>query len=254
MTLAVKPNQMKLLLGAAGILGLTLRAVLYANGVDRKGLLISGYWAGSAIWCLTAVVALVLLLWCRRLKITQDYENSFPASALRAAGSSLAGIAFLLSPVAQTPSQNFGAVETVLRYAAAGALIFVGYCRFRGKAPQFLLHSVVCLYLALRLVCQYRLWSADPQVQNYAFYLGAHVALMLTAYQFAAFDAGFGNHQKLWGAGLSAIYLATVSLLPAKESFFLICCILWLVSNLSSPQTGKHSAPTENHPNQEDLP
>ena len=253
-TLAVKPNQIKLLVGSAGILGLALRAVLYANGVDQKGLLISGYWAGNAIWCLTAVVAVVLLLLCRRLNGTQDCEKAFPASALGAAGSALAGIAFLLSPVAQTPSQAFGTIEPVLRYASAGALIFISYCRFRSKAPQFLLHGIVCLYLALRLVCQYRLWSADPQIQNYAFYLGAHVALMLTAYQFAAFDAGFGSHQKLWGAGLAGIYLATLSLVPVKESFFLICCVLWIVTNLSHPQTGKDAAPTENHPNQEDLP
>ena len=243
---------MKLLLGSAGILGLTLRAVLYAAGTDRKGLLISGFWADRAVWCLTAAAAIVLLLWCRRLKGTEDYEKAFPASPLGAAGAALAGIAFLLSPVSQTPSRAFAILEPVMRYAAAGSLMIVSYCRFRGKAPQFLLHSAVCLYLALRLVCQYQLWSADPQLQNYAFYLGAYVALMITAYHFAAFDAGFGNHRKLWGAGLATVYLATVSVVSTGEPFFLLCCAIWVATNLSRPYGKKHAAPAENHPNQED--
>lgn len=249
---AVKPNQMKLLLGAAGILGLVLRAVLYAAGVDRKGLLITGYWADTALWLLTAAVAGILLIWCRRLTGHGKQANPFPVSVYSAAGAVLAGIAILLSPVAQPPSQTLAGVEPVLRFAAAASLIWISYCRFRGKAPFFLFHCAVCLYLALRLVCQYRLWSADPQIQNYAFYLGAHVALMITAYQLAAFDAGFGNHRNLWAAGLAAVYLCTVSLAGSDEPFFLICCLLWVWTNLSHPSSRKRVDPAKNQTTQEE--
>ena len=235
MKLAVKPKLMKLMLGAASILGLVLRTMLYTAGRDRKGLLISGYWADTGVWLLTAAVALMLILWCRRLSGSQKYHKAFPPSVPAAIGAALAGISFVLSPVAQVPSPAFGKVELVLRFAAAGSMLWVSFCRFRGKAPHFLLHCVTCVYLALRLVCQYRVWSADPQIQNYAFYLGAHVALMVTAYQFAAFDAGYGSHGKLWAAGLSAIYLSILSLSGSGEHFFLICCILWVWSNLSHP-------------------
>lgn len=241
MKLAVKPNQMKLLLGAAGILGLILRAVLYAAGVDSRGLLITGYWSDIALWILTAAVAAVLLLWCRQLPNVKNPRRAFPGSVFSAAGAALAGIAFVLSPISQAPSETFATIELVLRFAAAAALIYVSYCRFRGTAPMFLAHCVVCLYLALRLVCQYRLWSADPQIQNYAFYMGAHVALMITAYQFAAFDAGFGNYRKLWAAGLAGIYLATVSVPESGDPFFLICCALWIISNLHRPPSRKRA-------------
>lgn len=231
MKLAVKPNLMKALIGASGILGLVLRSVLYTAGVDRKGLLVTGYWSGTAVWLLTSAVALILLLWCRRL----TGAHAFPASPFAAAGAALAGIALVLCPVAQVPSPVFAILEPVLRYAAAASLMAVSYYRFRRKQPFFLLHCCVCLYLALRLVCQYRVWSADPQIQNYAFYLGAHVALMVTAYQFAALDAGLGSLGKLWGAGLAAVYLSTVSIAGSEEPFFLICFALWIVSNLSHP-------------------
>lgn len=243
----MKPKLMKPLLGAAGILGLVLRAVLYSTGMDRKGLLIAGYWADTAVWIFTAAVALVLLCFCRQLA-DSDNQHAFPASFLSAAGAALAAIGFFLSPVSQTPSQLFTVIELALRYAAAVSLIVISYCRFRGKAPLFLLHTAVCLYLALRLVCQYRIWSADPQIQNYAFYLGAHVALMIAAYQFAAFDAGFGSHRKLWAAGLSAIYLSLISIVSSEEPFFLLCCAIWIWTNLIHP-SGK---PHKKHPRQEE--
>lgn len=252
--LAVKPKQMKPLIAAAGILGLVLRAVLYRAGVDHKGLLISGYWADTAVWCLTAAVALVLLLWCRQLTGSKNHHKAFPASVFAAAGSVAAGIAFGISPVGNTPSQSFALLELVLRLAAAGSLIWVGYCRFRGKAPLFLFHGIVCMYLALRLVCQYRVWSADPQIQNYAFYLGAHVALMFTAYQLAAFDTGAGDHRRLWAAGLAGIYLSTVSVLPSEEPLFLVCCALWVWTNLSRPSSRKRVKPTKKLTVQEDTP
>ena len=251
---ALKPNYMKLLTGAAGILGLSLRAVLYAVGTDQKGLLIEGHWASSGVWLLTAAIALILFLWCRQLTGSRNYQKAFPSSLFCAAGAALAGIGFVLSPTAQAPSPTFANIELVLRFVSAASLIWISYCRFRGEKPFFLLHCAVCLYLALRLVCQYRLWSSDPQIQNYAFYLGAHVALMITAYQFAAFDAGAGNHKKLWAAGLSAIYLSTVSLARSDEPFFLICCIVWIWTNLSHPFRKTGNAHSKNQTVQEDTP
>lgn len=252
MTLAVKPRQMKLLVGAAGILGLMLRAVLYTAGVDQKGLLIPGFWADTGLWLLTAVVAAALLIWCRQLTGPEKGGQAFPGSPVSAAGAALAGIALVLSPVAQTTSGPFAVTELVLRIAAGLSLLLIAYFRFRSRTPLFLLHGAVCLYLALRLVCQYRVWSADPQIQNYAFYMGAHVALMITAYQFAALDAGFGSHRNLWTAGLSAIYLSIVSVAGSSDPLFLICCILWIWTNLSHPMLKKHrETPNHNIPQEE---
>lgn len=234
MTLAVKPKQLKILLLSAGVLGLLLRMVLYAAGIDEKGLLVTGHWAELSLWLLTAAVAAVLFLLLRKLTGPERYQDAYPASAFSAAGSILAGVSIFLSGTPEAANGNLAIAEVVLRFVAAVSLICVGFCRFTGRKPLFLLHGTVCLYLALRMVCQYRLWSADPQLQNYCFYLGAYVALMLTCYQLAAFDAGFGSHRSLWACGLSALYLCTVSLAGSEEPFFLLCCSIWVFTNLSS--------------------
>jgi sugar phosphate permease len=117
--------------------------------------------------------------------------------------------------------------------SSAAALIAVAYCRFRGKTPSFLLHGTVCLYLALRMVCRYQIWSADPQLQHYAFYLGAHVAVMLGCYQQTALDAGSGDCRSLWRWCLAATYLCLTALPGSEDPFFLLCCGIWMLSNLT---------------------
>lgn len=232
MPLAVKSNQIKLTFLGAGALGLMLRVILFATGVDKKGLLVSGHWAEVTVWLLTAALALGLFLLLRKCSGPKQYRQAFPASAFSAIGSILAGCAFVLSGAPAAAEGKMAVAELALRFVATAALLGVGYCRFVGRKPYFLLHGAVCLYLALRMVCQYRLWSSDPQLQNYCFNLGAYVALMLTAYQLAAFDAGLGNHRSLWASGLSAVYLCMLSLV-GSEPFLLLCCGIWAFTNLS---------------------
>lgn len=234
MALAVKPKQLKRLLPGAGLLGFLLRAVLYTTGMDGKGLLISGHWAETGLWLLTGAVVLCLYLCCRTITGPERYQSAFPASIFGASGSILAGVAIGLCGVGSDPEGTLGLAELVLRICAALSLFWVGFCRFTGRKPLFLCHSLVCLYLALRMVCQYRLWSTDPQLLNYCFYLGAYVALMLTAYQFAAFDADSGSHRYLWIWGLASVYFCIVSLAGSQEPFFLLCCCIWVFTNLSN--------------------
>ena len=253
MALKVQARLFKSMIAVAGVLGFSLRAVLYTTGTDGKGLLIAGHWAGSGAFLLTAAVAVMLLLWCRGLNSTKDNTNAYPPSVLSAAGSIAAGCALLLCRPAEVPSAAFAIAEPFLRLTAAASLLYVAFCRFTGRKPQFLFHGCVCLYLGLRLVCQYRIWSVVPQMQNYCFFLGAHVALMLTCYQLAAFDAGFGNHRKLWGAGLATVYLAIVSLYKCAEPFFLLCCAFWIWTNLSCQATPKYLEKfPSHHTDQED--
>lgn len=234
MSLAVKPNHLKLTALCAGALGLMLRAALFATGLDEKALLVDGHWADSVVWLLTAAVIGAIFFLLRRCAGPVTYGDAFPASALRAVGSVVAACGFLLSGTSATPGSQFVMAEGILRILAAAALVAVAYCRFRGKKPSILLHSTSCLYLALRMVCRYQLWSADPQLQNYAFFLGAHVALMLSCYQLAAFDADCGNHRSLWGWSLGAIYLCLTALPGSEEPFFLLCCALWMLTSASN--------------------
>ena len=230
MPLTLKPNQLKLLTAATGILGLLLRHVLLQTNVDEKGLLIAGHWADSAVWLLTAAVIGVIFFALGRCEGVKAYESAFPASTLRCVGALVAACGFLLSQTPSVASARLTGAESVLRILAAAALVAVAYCRFRGKKPFFAFHAIVCLYLALRMVCRYQFWSADPQLQHYAFYLGAHVALMLSCYQLAAFDADAGNHRSLWRWSQGAVYLFLTALPGSEDPFFLLCCGVWMLT------------------------
>ena len=241
MALHPKPNQIKHLLLGAGALGFLLRVLLYTTGMDDRGLLVRGHWAAILLWILTAATGIGIFLLCRKRNGPEAYRDAFPPTLFRAAGAIAAAAGFAVSPLPGTPGNPLATAETVLRFAAALSLLVIGICRFRDSRPSFLLHSVVCLYLALRLVCRYRIWSSHPQMLDYCFQLGAYVALMLTAYQLAAFDAGLGNHKKLWAAGLASVYLCTVSVW-GEEALLMLCLGFWIFSGLSNLEQ-KHGRP-----------
>lgn len=227
MSMSAKPNQLKLFIAASGLLGLLLRLVLLETALDEKGLLISGHWADVGVWLLTAAVIGMIFLFVGRQK--EAKEAALPGCI----GALIAACGFLLSGDSAVTTVRLAAAEPVLKILAAAALVAVAYCRFRGKTPSFLLHGTVCLYLALRMVCRYQLWSADPQLQHYAFYLGAHVAVMLGCYQQTALDAGSGDYRSLWRWCLAATYLCLTALPGSEDPFFLLCCGIWMLSNLT---------------------
>ena len=234
MSLSRKSNQLKLLLTAAGLLGLLLRFVLLQTAIDEKGLLVTGHWANTGSWLLTAAMVGVIFFSLRHCTGPKDYNAAFPKSALRCAGSLVAACGFLLSGTAVVTAAKFSAAEPILRIAAAVALAAVAYCHFRGKKPTLLLHGIVCLYLALRMVCRYQIWSSNPQLQHYAFYLGAHVTTLLGCYQLTAFDVDSGNHRSLWSWALAAVFLCLTAIPGSEEPFFLLCCALWMLTSLST--------------------
>ena len=230
----LKTKYLKWLVAAAGLLAMMLRLALLQTGVDERGLLATGHWADTGSWLLTAATIGVIFFSLRHCTGPKTYDAVFPRSMLRCAGSLIAACSFLLSGTPVVTSVKLAAAEPVLRTLAAAALVAVSFCRFRGKKPSFLFHGTVCLYLALRMVCRYQIWSADPQLQHYAFYLGAHVALMLSCYQMTAFDADSGNYRSLWSWCLGAVYLCLAAIPASEDPFFLLCTAVWMLTCLCS--------------------
>ena len=212
---------LKYLILGCGVLGCLLRSTLYSSAVDEKGLLISGHWAEICLWALTALTAGILFLLPSKAQ-AKNIRVAYSPSGISAAGAILAGVALAICAIPGFVGGTLGLAEVVLRFAGAGALACTGFCRFTGRKPFFLFHGTVCVYLALRMICQYRLWCADPQLLNYCFQLGAYVSLMFFAYQLAALDAGLPTPRKLWVTGLAAVYLCSVSLPGSGEAFS--CC------------------------------
>lgn len=236
MKFSVKPDDLKYLTLGAGGLGLALRAVLYATGTDDKGLLVTGHWAGIAMWILTVLVAAALYFSTKSIQGPSGYRDAYPVSypaGLGALGLSLGILVTTVSDLSDPPS----AVELIVWILGAlsvVALAAICLCRLSGAKPIFLLHGVVCIYFAMRMVSRYRLWSSNPQIADYAFYLGAYVALMLTAYHHAAFDEGMGKHRSLWLLSLAAVYLCCLSLKGNQDTVLLLTAGVWAFTNLTS--------------------
>ena len=236
MKFSMKPQLLKYLVLGTGGLGLVLRILLYATGMDEKGLLVTGHWANSGVFMLTAALAAILFLCTRPIDGPKVYRSCYPVSCAAGLGAfaAMAGVLFTtICEMAISPSSMELAVR-LMGFVVMAAFAVIGFCRLMGAKPHFLLHAAVCLYFALRMVWQYQQWSSDPQLQDYCFYLGAYVALMLTAYQHAAFDADMGRHRSLWLVSLGAVYLCCLSLRGNRDTFLLLGCGIWAFTNLTN--------------------
>lgn len=238
----LKPQLLKFLIPAAGLLGFGLRKILYTTGIDGRGLLVRNHPAAIALWILTAAVAVVLLLFCLRLQGPELYKQSYPASFGGCIGcfAAAAGIVLTMWPeFARFPSP-VDIVSRALGLAAAVAFLCVGICRLLRLKPYFLLQAVICIYLTLRMITRYRALSSEPQLMDYCFYLTAYVALMLASYHHAAFDASMGSHRALWIFSLGAVYLGCVSLSGAQDLPLFAGCALWALTNLTDLNPRKY--------------
>lgn len=255
----LSPNKLRLLIPGCGILGLLLRQLIGTAAVDDKGLIIAWHPILMALWVLTAAAAVALVLGTRTIRGPEAYRECFPFSIPAAVGCALAAFTaasavkahFEAGPIitgAPNPMATAAFYLTgVLMALASVAFILTAVGRLNGWQPKFLLHVVICIYFALKLLNLYQTWSFDPQVHDYCFHLLACIALTMTAYQLACFDLDKGDHRKLWRWGLAATYLCC---LCVAEDVFFLAGALWAWTSLTSLRIRRRrpepEAPTEN--------
>ena len=226
-----KLSSFKYLILGAGGLGFALQQVLYHFGLDEKGLLIRTHWAGVSLLILTAAVLVAIFCCTRSLPASGKFstERSIPGGI----GCLLAAAAlFLKSPAAMG---TLSRMEQYTGIAAQLSLCALAFCRFSGKKSHFLFHGLVCLHLAVRMIGQYQTWSSDPQLMDYAFFLLAHVAQMVFAYQLAAGEATPGSPRSLWRWGLGALYLCCCAPCDRIGRLFLLLTGIWVFTSLGAP-------------------
>ncbi len=222
-------------LAASGI-GLLLRIWLLIAGTDEKGFLMSGHPADILLWILTAATIAMVLLCTRRLQQAAKYQFNFPQSMTGAIGCALGAAGIAIVSVAELLSYDdtLALVSAIMGLLGAGALGYLGYCRQKGLHPSVLCHTVISLFLMLRLINQYRHWSSDPQLQDYCFQLLATVCLMLAAYHRATFDANAGNRRPHAFFHLCAVYFCCLSLAGTDGIAFYLGTGIWMLTDLCS--------------------
>ena len=189
--------------GLAGIAVWLLRWRLLSTGVDHKGLLVRGNPLSIVSWVLTAAVAALVAaaLWKHR-------KETF---ALRAApGSEALRIpAMLIAAV----SLWGGEANLVEKAAAAAALLAAVAALMRLVLRKKQLSPAVAdipavLFWMLLLICRYQGWSAETEIQRYAFTLLATVCLLFATFARSSVELGLGKHRLFLGAGLLGVFFA----------------------------------------------
>lgn len=223
----------------SSILGFILRFWLLTAAVDHRGLIVSGHIADIFSWILTAIVLVALLIGTEPLKEASKYRFNFPPFLQGGLGSCLAAFGILITSLVEFiqkhPSANL--LTFLLGLLCAAILTFTGFCRLKGIHPSPLFHSIVCIYLTLFLFGRYRMWSSDPQLQDYVFELLAIICLMLASYHRAAFDANFGNRRWYSFFAFAAFYFCMVCLPGCSTPPFFGGCAIWMITNLPSLRT-----------------
>ena len=178
---------------AAGFSSLGLHRYMMANYIDAKGLLIAGNLPGRLLMLVGVGFTLTLLLMLWKLGGDGSYADIFPRDPVSGLLMIAAGITLTLSmpglhwsslpsaaPVTALVSfweKFFAGCMTAMPWLAAVSMVTLGLCRISGRKGWFSFGGVICLFYILTLVSNCRLWSADPQLQDYAYQLLAGVLL-----------------------------------------------------------------------------
>lgn len=230
----VNPLNLPLWALLTGGVGLLLRVWLMTSGVDQKGFIVTGHFAGILLFLLVIGAMVALFFLTKDLVEAGKYEFNFPASEVSGYGAFVAAAGLAISSFVDI-FLAIDALETLtalLGMAAAVLLVLTGIFRRKGTAPSLLIHIGICVYLMMRLVCYYRHWSSDPQILDYCFQLVATACLMLTTYQRATFDAHEGKRRPYAFLSLATIFFSCISLVGWSNILFFLSAIVWQITDL----------------------
>lgn len=235
MKLSVKPNMLKYLILGAGAAASALLFLLYATGMDEEGLLQRSHIAMTLL-CLLSIAALTaLILLTRTITGPEHYPDCFHNPMPGGIGCLAAAAGILITTLGETgeTADRVAQLARFMGFAAAVSLTAAGFCRLSSIKPFFLLHVVPCIYFAVRMICQYRYWSSDPQLTDYCFQLLACVALMLMSFHHAAFGADTGRHNRLWFFSLASVYLCCLAIVSPESRLLYLGTGIWAFTDLS---------------------
>ena len=218
------------LMGGAGC---ALRMALYTLE-ESSGLLPQNHPLHIAAVIFSALVALAVTLAVLPLDGSSKYRLNFPASSIAGFGALAAGIFMMPNALAilGQATNPLSLVWALLAFLCAPCMMITGICRLKGRRPYFLLHAAICLYFAIHMVCQYRIWSGTPQVETHLIPLLACVFLALTGYYRTAFDVNMAVRRQLLLCGLPAGFFCISSLGGNGNKWFYLAGGFWSLTCL----------------------
>lgn len=221
---------------ALGAVGFALRKLLYLIALDGKNLLLRGTPLELGLWLVTGAALVLAVLGAKK---AEESELDCPVFAFK--GQESLGCLVLALGIAATvvsdgmPGNGLETARFLLGSASAATLILGVVYQRKGQAP-FVPYALVCVYFAVHMVGCYRMWSGNPQLQDYVFTLFACVALMLQAYQQGAWAAGCGSPRVLRFAGMAAVFFCMVCLSGTEDTVLYFTGGIWAVTHQAAPR------------------
>lgn len=235
-----------------GMLAAMCMFLLCKTGVDDRGLFVPGHWASIALWCLTAIMAVVLAVSARDMKGRTKYSRMFPPSRMAAVGTLAAGLGILATAMdSLTAGEPIRIMSGVLKILAALILVYLAWCRWENRRGSFLAWGVVTLYLMARLMLEYQSWSGQPELLEYFFPLVSAVCLTLAFYQRTAFAVNMGS-RRMYLVFTQAGAFCALAALAGDFSPFHAGMALWALTDLCSQKPlrpkGKYASKPQENP------
>ena len=117
---------------------------------------------------------------------------------------------------------RFSMMLNVLGIVSAAGLAAAAVSRLAGKKPQPFLLVLPVLFYAVKLFYDFRHWTTDPQILDYAFSLFALIGFMLTTYQAAAYCYDHGSRRQMEFFALAGVLFGATAMAGAAQSELLI--------------------------------
>lgn len=185
------------LLGAIAFAG--LRYYQLWRCTDEAGLLIPG---SPVVWCFAAlgvIVILALVLLLVRLEKQPGTDLCFRGSMIWNLLSAAAGAALMCACALYSLKTPLNDTLRIILYtvgvAASALLVISDGLHMWGKKSHLLLYLIPTLFLAGKLIIDFKQWSCDPNVIDFCFKLLASVTGLLACFNLSGFPIGLGKRR-----------------------------------------------------------
>ena len=212
-----------------GILGFGLRCWLLSTA-DGNGLLPEGHIAGILPFVLLAITLAACFLGVWKAVPADSYRHLFPVSEFAAIGTAVSAVGIAFTAFSSGGSSLLRIIMPLLGIFSAAALFFSAYCRLKGLRPNFLMHSILAVYLILRTLAGCRVWGAEPQLQLYFFQLLAYLFLLIACYYRAELDISGTDGRKYVFFSQAALFCCCLCL-TERDWLFYLSAGIWLAAD-----------------------
>ena len=235
-------NHICLQAAAIGGVAVMILRFFHLATANEFGLLASNHFCGISASIL-AIVLPAWLLW-QSLILPKKSVCRFPASIIAAGGYGLGAVGILCTAVHCFVEQTVPVMlpTAIVAVIAAVAVLFMAYLRLQGRAVNVLYHGAVCVFFLMLLLCQYQLWSSQPQLPLYAYSILATIFLAVASFHRACFDGKMGQ-LRLYAFFRTGSVFFCLAAIPGSDIWILyLAAALWSAADLLNlsiaPQEG----------------